>query len=142
MATYSNLYLHITPSLEPEHWYTITEGAISHTAFNYMDDVDLWLARRGLDRGVTRSADTLPIVGSYSTKIHTDTTEFFALEGVVGRIMDNANYTMSIDTIDGQGHVTIHFLSVNVKNRPIYNEDGVQLHRSFVYGSKKTTLNA
>lgn len=116
------------------YWFTITAGAIAHTAFKTRGEMDTWLAERGLrleplgwrfdegrhvdcplqDAGTT---STVAIVGGYHRVSHRDVAAFDALEPILTtRVMDNAEMTLAKVT-EAEGVRSIHHMNVNYRER-------------------------
>ena len=126
----STLYL---CSLTPEQkargcgdWYTVTQGAMAHTAFRTKAALLAWLD----DCGLKLTAD-LPealgthsyqeIEGQYHQKMHMDYSEFYALPAIKEiRCMSNGDWTMGRIT-ETDGIRTIHTLNPNCRHRPIFD---------------------
>lgn len=119
------------------YWYTVTSGATAHTAFRTRDDLDWWLAERGLELGRgyrwvdgrhvesaladAGVASTAPIVGSYRKVSHRDREAFDAIDPVFTvEILDNAERIRAKVTEDDtpSGVIrSIHYMNVNYRER-------------------------
>jgi len=117
--------------LDPEHhqricgyWYTVTSGAMSHTAFAEREHLDRWLAERGLTLTGDISAEVSSawISGAYRRALHIlPPAEFEHIPGLRTRALDNADYTLAIISTDPDGLCTEHVLNCNVPGRQIFD---------------------
>jgi hypothetical protein len=107
------------------YWYGVEHQAFAHTAFKQRSALLLWMAERGLS-----FAEELPAEGTYSTQFlngqyrtatHASYDVFFSLVGTRTRAMSNSFYTMAIITEDDDGIKTVHTLSPNCADRPVYD---------------------
>ncbi len=130
VETYSNFWL---TCLDPEwhertcnYWYTVTSGALAHTAFRTAEELTTWLDERGL-----RLTDTLPkergtykairVEGSYRKASYLDVDSFNAIHPIREiAVLDNAQYTLGKVTEDEDGIRTVHYLNCNIKERVIF----------------------
>lgn len=116
------------------YWYTVTNGAVAHTAFGTRAELDTWLSERGLTLGIghlwasgrrieSRLADAgigshVPIVGSYRKSMDRDAARFDAIQPIlVTKQMDNGELTLAKVTEDSAGVRTVHFMNVNYRER-------------------------
>lgn len=117
------------------YWYTITNGAISHTAFTTKRGLERWLEERGLELDGEMPATrgefaTMRVIGEYYAASHGEFSptdddqyrmvagdEFFALKPIViTATMSNGRYTLALIT-ETDGVRTVHTLNPNVKSR-------------------------
>lgn len=107
------------------YWYTVTCGAMSHTAFATRAGLDQWLSERGL-----RLENDLPdgenghsrIVGSYRECSHSDPAEFAEIRPVIETsVLSNGEYTLGLIDEDASGVRTIHYLAAYVKTRQVFD---------------------
>ena len=142
--SYSQVYdsLYAT-SLTPEwhektcgYWFTVTNGAMAHTAFETRAGLDRWLSERGLtlenDLPEAGTFGTTRITGEYRTKSHGEFIgddyrdgmgegDFYSLVPVAATAaMCNGDYTLALITED-DGVRTIHTLNPNVKTRVVFD---------------------
>lgn len=120
------------------YWYTVTNGAMAHTAFTTKAGLMRWLAERGLrldgELPQTRGEyATMRVIGEYYATSHgnrhPDETEFTILPMVedaawreikpvvITAAMSNGRYTLALVTEDKNGVRTVHTLNPNVKDR-------------------------
>lgn len=145
--TYSNLR---ATSLTPEqhertcgYWYTVTSGAMAHTAFATRAGLDRWLRERNLtlanDLPAQGEFGTTAIVGSYCERAYLDIDDdyrerhypdgydddeaaFYALQPVDATpVLSNGDYTLGLLTEDAEGVRTVHYLNPNVKTRRVFD---------------------
>jgi hypothetical protein len=140
--TYDKLYAY---SLTPEqhertcgYWFTVTNGAIAHTAFASRAGLDRWLAERSLSlenelpgAGTSGSAR---IVGGYRKAMHGDRRgddlaagmgpgDFYSLHPVLMTVVrSNGDYTLALVTEEEEDGIrTVHTLNPNVVARPVFD---------------------
>jgi hypothetical protein len=103
------------------YWFTVTSGAMAHTAFRTRNELDVWLAERGLtlsnallDAG---EWSTTAISGSYRTSLDRDIDRFDAIIPLLTtRVMDNGQFTPAKITEDEwYGIRTVHYMNVNYR---------------------------
>ena len=105
------------------YWYTITDGAMAHTAFRTRDELACWLAERGLSLGTplpdtTGAYGTTAVVGSYRTLVDRDTARFEALNPIlITKVWDNGERTLAKVSEDAEGIRTVHLMNVNYRER-------------------------
>ena len=146
--TYDKLFV---TSLTPEqhertcrYWYTVTNGAVAHTAFETRAGLDRWLSERGLrlendlPEAGTLAAEGVEgstrIIGEYHTEMHGEflTVDprdimgpgyFYSLSPVLATsAMSNGQYTLALITEEG-GVRTVHTLNPNVRDRVIFDHN-------------------
>lgn len=123
------------------YWYTVTSGAMAHTAFATRHGLDRWMRERGLslERELPAQGEwgTSPIVGTYRERAYLgDADEFAAmLRGLEGRpdygdsrarpittaVLSNADYTLGLITEGADGVRTVHYLNPNVRDRLVFH---------------------
>lgn len=121
-------------SLDPEqhertcgYWYTVTNGALAHTAFATRTGLHRWLRERNLkletELPAHRTWGTTAIVGSYDERSYLyDADEFYALRPVLATaVLSNGDYTLGLITEDAKGVRTVHSLNPNVKTRFVFD---------------------
>lgn len=123
------------------YWFTVTSGALAHTAFATRAGLDHWLAERALalekalpeagTHGFTR------IIGEYRTaswgefldddpRLGMGPGAFYSLHPIAATAeMDNANYTLALIT-EEDGVRVINFLNCNVRSRVIFDRRNTQ----------------
>jgi hypothetical protein len=132
--TYDNL--RVTSLTQDQHertcnyWFTVTNGAMAHTAFESRMGLNRWLRERGLsligDLAEAGEWSTASIVGKFRTMSHMTEEEFERIgstrDRLVGAtaVMDNADYTLGKITEDEYGIRTVHYLNCNVKDRLVF----------------------
>jgi hypothetical protein len=128
--TYSNLQV---TSLNPEqhertcgYWYTVTTGAMAHTAFATRAGLDRWMEERGLslERELPEKGEwgSSRIVGEYreASYLH-DADDFHALRPIIATPeLSNGDYTLGLIT-EEDGIRTVHYLNPNVRTRLVYD---------------------
>ncbi|MFE5290182.1 hypothetical protein ACFRAQ_34885 [Nocardia sp. NPDC056611] len=113
-------------SLTPEqhertcgYWYTVTCGAMAHTAFRSVEELREWLDSHGLklvnplpeERGVHSWG---PIEGRYRSAMYMDIAQFMAVDPLLMiPQMSNGRYTLGKITEDEDGVRTVHYLNPN-----------------------------
>ena len=138
-TTYDRLY---ATSLTPEfhektcgYWFTVTAGAMSHTAFATRAGLDHWLNDRGLslenDLPDSGQFGTTRIIGKYLTTSHgefspteddpyrmVEDDDWNSLRPIMATAaMSNGRYTLALITEDDDGVRTVHTLNPNIKTR-------------------------
>jgi len=113
------------------YWYTVTSyGATPHTAFRTRAALMRWLDDRGLTvQGEVPQAGTHAhgtIDGSYRRSSHMSYDEFYAVDGLRTRVMDNGDYTLGIISTDADGLRTVHHLNPNRRDRPAFDHRASQ----------------
>lgn len=107
------------------YWYTVTNGALAHTAFATRDGLDRWLRERNLKLFAgfgTGEWSTVRIHGTYRQQYHMSTDEFDAIRPVVATAaMSNGDYTLALIDEDALGIRTVHTLNPNVKSRLVFD---------------------
>lgn len=108
------------------YWYTITNGAIAHTAFRTRAGLDKYLKERnltvdGLIPDEVGTFATMPIRGAYRTEMHWNDGTFPWLNGVHTRALSNGDYTTAVITHDDDGIRTVHTFNPNVHSRPVFD---------------------
>jgi hypothetical protein len=140
--TYDKLF---ATSLTPEqhertcnYWFTVTNGATAHTAFETRAGLDRWMSERGLTL-----ENELPTAGTwgssrvlygYRTALHgvrigddfaegmDPGDEWAALTPVLASAaMSNGAYTLALITEETSGTRTVHTLNPNVRSRVIFD---------------------
>jgi hypothetical protein len=104
------------------YWYVVySDWSISHTAFRTRKSLDLWLSTLGLSLAGTldNAGDSCRIAGSYR-RVYRTPEELKALDGHSIRVMDNAQYTAGVVTVDEDGTRTINLAGPN-SNRVVYD---------------------
>lgn len=124
--------LHVTSLNEEQHertcgyWYTVTVGAMAHTAFATRDGLMRWLTERGLTLKfglpATKTFGSSPVVGTYHERSYLDDADEFGLLRPVlaTAVMSNGDYTLGLITEDAEGVRTVHSLNPNVKSRYVF----------------------
>jgi hypothetical protein len=125
---YANLYLSChKEEIGCGYFYTVTNGATSHTAFRSMKALIDWLHLLNLELATPlpayRSENcSIEIKGEYFDVAHMGYDEFFGLPAIAEtRTMSNGDYTLGRITADEDGIRTIHTLNPNCKHRPVYD---------------------
>ncbi len=114
------------------YWFTVTNGATAHTAFETRAGLDRWLSERGLslenelpDAG---TFGTTRVLGEYYTESHGEFLsddyrdgmgegDFYSLRPVtVTQTLSNGRYTLALIT-EEDGVRTVHTLNPNVRTR-------------------------
>lgn len=120
-------------SLNPEqhertcgYWYTVTSGAMAHTAFATREGLDQWLRERNLslrnDLPARGEWGVSAIVGTYRRRSTMDVDEFEAIEPIIATpVMSNGAYTLGLITEDSDGVRTVHYLNPNVRSRLVFD---------------------
>lgn len=108
------------------YWYTMTSyGATPHTAFRTRPAFMRWLEDRNLSvRGEVPEPGNYAhgsIDGSYRRASHMSYDEFYAIDGLRTRVLDNADYTLGIVSTDPDGLRTVHHLNPNCRDRPDFD---------------------
>jgi len=120
-GTYSHLWLSCLNREMSErtcgYWYTVTDHFAPHTAFRTRAALEAWTAMLGLKLGGELpehgAHGSMPIIGSYRSKMHGADDALDALDGRVTRTMSNGQYTLAKVTADDDGLHTIHYLNPN-----------------------------
>lgn len=117
------------------YWFTVTSGAIAHTAFATRAGLDRWLSERGLslenDLPAAGTFGSTRIAGEYRTESHGEFVSEDSFEmgegdwSLVDPILatadlSNGDYTMALIT-EEDGVRTVHTLNPNVKTRVVYD---------------------
>jgi hypothetical protein len=130
IRTYANLRL---CSLDQQHhemtcgyWYTVTDGAMSHTAFRRRESLVQWLALVGLkptaDIPEPGQISFQRLEGTYRTEAHLDDAAvFYTLDGARSRTLSNGDYVDAIVTTDADLIRTVHTLNPNVRDRKVWD---------------------
>lgn len=121
---YDNLWAHtLTHEMHERtvgYWFTITAGAVAHTAFRTREELDRWLGERGLTLATDLPAagedgGTAKVVGRYRTNMDRDVARFDALEPIIyTTVTDNGEHTPAKIT-EENGVRTVHFVNVNYR---------------------------
>jgi hypothetical protein len=134
---YDKLFAH---SLTPEahertcgYWFTVTSGAMAHTAFATRAGLDRWLSERGLslenELPAAGSPGTTRIIGEYRDETHGEFLsddfrdgmgegDFYSLRPILATATwSNGRITLALITEDADGIRTVHTLNPNVKTR-------------------------
>lgn len=117
------------------YWYTVTSGAMAHTAFTTKRGLMRWLDERGLklDGELPEARGefaTMPVVGEYYEACHgefspTEDNPYRMVAGdewgaikplVITSDLSNGDYTLALITEEG-GVRTVHTLNPNVRDR-------------------------
>lgn len=125
-TTYSRLYV---ASLDREahertcgYWYTVTCGAMAHTAFSTRAGLDRWLSERGLKLENDLLDRHTRIIGSYRERPSADVDAFYAITALIETaVLSNAQYTLGKITEDESGVRTVHYLTAYVKARQVFD---------------------
>jgi hypothetical protein len=150
--SYRQLYAaSLTPDFHEQtcgYWFTVTCGAVAHTAFATRAGLDRWLAERGLalehdipdysDPDVVPSRDNwregfTRITSEYRTVMHgefspAEDDPYRMTEGdwpppnpvLATAVMSNGQYTLALIT-EEDGVRTVHTLNPNVKTRVVFD---------------------
>lgn len=120
-------------SLTPEqhartcgYWWTVTAGALAHTAFRTEHALRTWAARVGV------TLPELPPQGEpghwslrevYRTTLHMGLSreQFEQIPGERFRALSNGGYTLGIAEPGADGVVTVHVMNPNCKDRPVFD---------------------
>lgn len=106
------------------YWYTVQNAMMAHTAFATKAEAMRWLERRGLtiEHELPEAGEHgfQKIIGSYRRTSHMDVAAFSALQGEIIPVLDNAQYTKGIITIDADGIRIVHHLNCNAA-REVYD---------------------
>jgi hypothetical protein len=119
------------------YWYTVTSGAMAHTAFTTKRGLMRWLDERGLTLDgelpeTTGEFATMRVVGEYYDASHGEFVsddyrdgmgegDFYSLRPVVvTAAMSNGDYTLALITEEA-GIRTVHTLNPNVKTRFVFD---------------------
>lgn len=120
-------------SLSPEmhertvgYWYTVTAGAVAHTAFRTRGELEWWLAERGLDLAEPLAdpgtVSVSAIIGRYRRASHRNAEAFDAIVPVfTTQVQDHAEWVPAKVTESDESPTvrTIHYMSVNYRPRRI-----------------------
>lgn len=103
-----------------DYWYTVRCGALAHTAFRSSDELEEWLAERGLSLSSPLpelgEPAFIPVIGRYRSVMDRDRDRFEALDPIlVTEVTDNARRTPAKITEDDDGVRTVHFMNVNYR---------------------------
>jgi hypothetical protein len=152
VQVYSHLYAtSLTPGFHEQtcgYWFTVTSGAMAHTAFATRAGLDRWLTERGLslehdipdysDPAVIPSRDNwregvTRVTGQYLTMMHgefspAEDNPYRMTEGdwppanpvLATAAMSNGDYTLALITGE-DGVRTVHTLNPNVKTRVVFD---------------------
>lgn len=101
------------------YWYTVTNGAVAHTAFKTKPELETWLSERGLalSEPLPNQGDwaRVRVLGGYRKVMDRDVNRFRALRPLIETtVMDNARMTPAKITEEG-GVRTVHFMNVNYR---------------------------
>lgn len=130
-------------SLTPEfhektcgYWFTVTNGAMAHTAFATRAGLDRWLSERGLtlesDLPEAGTFGTTRVIGEYRTESHGEFLSDDPRDGMgegdwsslhpiaATATLSNGDYTLALITEEG-GVRTVHTLNPNVRTRPVFD---------------------
>jgi len=115
------------------YWYTVTAGALAHTAFATRAGLDRWLRERNLElhdelpeQGEVGHSRIIGVgewqPGVYRSRSYLyDAAEFDAVRPVVvTAVMSNGDYTLGLIDEDADGVRTVHYLNPNVKTRLVF----------------------
>jgi len=108
------------------YWYTVTRGAMAHTAFRTKAALMAWLGDCGLSLTAAvpeklGEHSTQAISGQYLQKMHGDYSDFYALPAIKEiRCMSNGDWTLGRIT-ESDGIRTIHTLNPNCHHRPVFD---------------------
>jgi hypothetical protein len=139
--TYDKLFATSLTSEQHErtcnYWFTVTNGATAHTAFETRAGLDRWMSERGLTL-----ENELPPVGTwgsvrvlygYREVTHGEfvsdnpadsmsADDFYALRPVAATaVMSNGAYTLALITEEASGVRTVHTCNPNVRDRVIFD---------------------
>jgi hypothetical protein len=108
------------------YWYTVTSGAMAHTAFATRAGLDRWMWERGLtlDTDLPEQGEfgTSRINGTYRSCSHLDPAEFEMVRPVLATAeLSNGDYTLGLVSEDDDGVRTVHYLNPNVKTRLVFD---------------------
>jgi hypothetical protein len=137
---YSKLYAASLTAEQHErtcgYWFTVTNGAMAHTAFATRAGLDRWLSERGLsletDLPEAGTSGFTRIIGEYYTESHgvsvskdfsvsMDPGDFYRLHPIVATTdLSNGRYTLALIT-EEDGIRTVHTLNPNVKTRVVFD---------------------
>jgi hypothetical protein len=137
-STYSNLVATTLTREAHEHtcgyWFTVTTGAMAHTAFRTRDGLDQWLNERGLslesDLPEAGTFGTTRVAGEYRAVWHGEFLsddprdgmgegDFYSLKPVaVTATLSNGDYTLALITEEG-GMRVVNTLNPNVRTRVV-----------------------
>jgi hypothetical protein len=110
------------------YWYTVTSRAMSLTAFNSLQGLQLWLTERGLKltEPLTEPGtfSYQHIEGAYIEESHLSNKELADWDNLnpvlVSRTLSNGDYVVAKIT-DDNGVRTVHTLNPNVKDRHTFD---------------------
>lgn len=107
------------------YWYTVTQGAMAHTAFETRAGLDKWMRERGLTLDGELSDKEwgwCHIKGEYRECSHLhDADTFEQIHGDRTRTLSNSDYVVAILERGSDGIITVHTLNPNVRNRQTFN---------------------
>jgi hypothetical protein len=139
--TYDKLFAtSLTAEQHEQHgpyWYIVTNGSMSHTAFETRAGLDRWMEERGLalegELPAAGTWGTARVLYGYREAMHgeflTDDYadgmgpgEFYSLRWVLATAaMSNGQYTLALATEDSAGVRTVHTLNPNVRGRVVFD---------------------
>lgn len=118
------------------YWFTVTNGAVAHTAFTTRAGLDRWLAERGLtlesELPEAGTSGLARIAGQYRTAFHGEFLsddpadsmapgDFYSLRPVMATAaLSNGEYTLALIT-EAAGIRTVHTLNCNVRSRVVFD---------------------
>jgi hypothetical protein len=120
------------------YWFIVSNGSMSHTAFETRAGLDRWMTERGLtlenDLPDAGTWGTTRVLYGYAAESHGEFLSgdprdgmgpggFYALQPVLmTAAMSNAQYTLALVTQDGAyGVRTVHTLNPNVRDRVVFD---------------------
>jgi hypothetical protein len=126
--THSNLRVsHVTPEYRRAqtcgYYFLVTEGGMSHTAFDTRAGLDRWMSERGLrlESNIDEVGHSR-IIGSYRTTSHNgDPGEVEQMAGYHTRTLSNGDYVVAVIAADDDGVLNVHTLNPNVRGRKVYD---------------------
>jgi hypothetical protein len=130
-------------SLTPEqhertcgYWFTVTNGAVAHTAFATRAGLDRWMTERGLtlenELPEAGTWGTTRVLYGYRSALHGESLsddladgmgpgDFYSLQPVMATAaMSNGAYTLAFIT-EEDGIRTVHTLNCNVRSRVVFD---------------------
>jgi hypothetical protein len=142
--TFDKLYAYsLTPGQHERtcgYWFTVTNGAMAHTAFATRAGLDRWLAERGLalesELPEAGTSGFARIVGAYREAVHGERRgedydlgpgDFYSLHPVLmTAVQSNGDYTLALVTEEEEDGIrTVHTLNPNVRTRPVFDRKSV-----------------
>lgn len=138
--SYSSLYVASITAEQHErtcgYWFIVTNGSMSHTAFETRAGLDRWMSERGLtlesELAEAGTHSFTRILGEYRTVSHGEFLsddfrdgmgpgDFYALRPIAATAeMSNGSYTLALIT-EENGVRTVHHLNPNVRDRVVFD---------------------